>query len=161
MYTSLVFLCLNCFPILPLLALPLLRWNYPFSTTFYVVAGLLTTAGAAGMLLGLAGLAWALALMVGLGCGGAFVAAMTLPPLLAANEGEAAGLSAVVFTFGYLFSFAGPLLAGLLVDRSGGIGAAFLPAVVSGVLMTVIGALAPRLLRRGRTPAGGLAAAKP
>lgn len=160
-YTSLVFLSLNCFPILPLLALPLLRWNYPLSTTFYVVAGLLTTAGATGMLLGLAGLAWALALMVGLGCAGAFVAAMTLPPLLAANEGEAAGLSAVVFTFGYLLSFAGPLVAGLLVDRSGGIGAAFLPAVVAGILMTVIGALAPRLLRRGQTPAAVPMGAKP
>ena len=160
-YTSLVFLSLNCFPILPLLALPLLRWNYPLSTTFYVVAGLLTTAGATGMLLGLAGLAWVLALMVGLGCAGAFVAAMTLPPLLAANEGEAAGLSAVVFTFGYLLSFAGPLVAGLLVDRSGGIGAAFLPAVVAGILMTVIGALAPRLLRRGQTPAAVPMGAKP
>ncbi len=151
LYASLVFLCLNCFPMLPLLLLPLVRWNYPLSTGFYVLAGLLTTVGAAGMLFGLASLAWALAFMVGLGCGGAFVAAMTLPPLLAANEGEAAGLSAVVFAFGYLFSFAGPVVAGLLVDRSGGgVGPAFWPAVVSGILMTVIGSLAPRLLRRGQ-----------
>ena len=147
-YASIVYLCLNCFPIVPLLALPLLRWNYPLSPTFYVLAGLLTTTGAIGMLLGLSHLAWALALMVGLGCGGAFVAAMTLPPLLAASEGEAAGLSAMVFTFGYLLSFSGPVLAGMLVDRNGGIGSAFLPAVGSGVLMTVVGALAPRLLGR-------------
>lgn len=147
-YASIVYLCLNCFPILPLLALPLLRWNYPLSPTFYVLAGVLTTAGATGMLLGLSNLAWVLALMVGLGCGGAFVAVLTLPPLLATNEGEAAGLSAVVFAFGYLFSFGGPVLAGMLVDRSGGIGSAFWPAVGSGVLMTVVGALAPRLLGR-------------
>ena len=147
---SIVFLCLNCFPILPLLALPFLRWNYPLSTTFYVTAGFLTTAGAAGMMLGQGTLAWALALMVGLGCGGAFVAVVTLPPLLATNEGEAAGLTAVVFTFGYLSSFAGPLLAGMLVDRTGGIGWAFGPAVFSGVLMMVIGLLAPRRLRRAQ-----------
>lgn len=157
LYAAIVFLCLNCFPMLPLLALPLIRWNYPLSTTFYVLAGLLTTAGATGMLLGLGSLAWALALMVGLGCGGAFVAAMTLPPLLASNEGEAAGLSAVVFAFGYLFSFAGPVVAGLLVDRNGGIGSAFWPAVVSGILMTVIGALAPRLLRRRQAVQPGMA----
>jgi cyanate permease len=102
------------------------------------------------MLLGLGDLAWALALMVGLGCGGAFVAALTLPPLLATNEGEAAGLSSIVFAFGYLFSFGGPGLAGMLVDRSGGIGSAFWPAVGSGILMTAVGALAPRLLRRSR-----------
>jgi MFS transporter, CP family, cyanate transporter len=147
---SIVFLCLNCFPILPLLALPFLRWNYPLSTTFYVLAGLLTTAGAAGMMLGHGNLAWALALMVGLGCGGAFVAVVTLPPLLAKDEGEAAGLTAVVFAFGYLFSFAGPLFAGVLVDRIGGIGSAFAPAVVSGFLMMVIGLLAPRRLRRAQ-----------
>jgi cyanate permease len=93
--------------------------------------------------------------MVGLGCGAAFVAALTLPPLLATDEGEAAGLSAVVFTFGYLFSVVGPLLAGLLVDRAGGIGSAFGPAIVSGVLMTAIGILVPRRLRRAQA---GLAA---
>ena len=151
LYASIVYLCLNCFPILPLLALPLLRWNYPLSTTFYVLAGLLTTVGAAGMLLGLANLAWALALMVGLGCGAAFVAVMTLPPLVATDEGEAAGLTAVVFAFGYLLSVAGPVLAGLLVDRSGGVGSAFGPAVVAGIGMVVIGLLAPRLLRRAQS----------
>ena len=150
LYASIVYLCLNCFPILPLLALPLLRWNYPLSTTFYVLAGLLTTVGAAGMVLGLANLAWALALMVGLGCGAAFVAVMTLPPLVATDEGEAAGLTAVVFAFGYLLSGAGPVFAGLLVDRSGGVGSAFGPAVVAGILMVVIGLLAPRLLRRAQ-----------
>jgi MFS transporter, CP family, cyanate transporter len=150
LYASIVFLCLNCFPILPLLALPLLRWNYPLSGVFYVLAGLLTTLGAAGMMLGRGNLAWALALMVGLGCGAAFVAALTLPPLLARDEGEAAGLSAVVFTFGYLFSVVGPLLAGLLVDRAGGIGSAFGPAVASGVAMTAIGVLVPPRLRRAQ-----------
>jgi CP family cyanate transporter-like MFS transporter len=155
-YTAVVFLCLNCFPMVPLLALPLLRWNYPLSTAFYVTAGVLTTAGAIGMLAGLASLAWLLALAVGLGCGAAFVAAMTLPPLLARDEGEAAGLSAIVFTFGYLLSFAGPVLAGALADRSSQIGVAFWPAVGSGVLMAVIGSFAPRLL--GRAPAEPAAA---
>ena len=149
-YVAFVFLCLNCFPVLPLLVLPALRWDYPLSAGFYVLAGALTAAGAGGMLLGAAGLAWALAFMVGLGCAMAFIGAMTLPPLLGRDESEVAGISAVVFTFGYLLSFAGPWVAGALADRSQDVAVAFWPSVLSGVLMIVVGALAPRLLRRSR-----------
>jgi MFS transporter, CP family, cyanate transporter len=158
LYVSVVFLCLNCFPVVPLLALPLLRWNYPLSTLFYVGAGLVTTVGALGLLLGLGDLAWLLAFMVGLGTGAAFVAMMTLPPLLAASEGEAAGLSAVIFSVGYLFSFVGPVVAGMLADRNGDIGVAFWPAVIAAMLMAVFGALAPRMLLRSRAPAEATAA---
>jgi CP family cyanate transporter-like MFS transporter len=148
LYNSVVFLCLNCFPVLPLIVLPLLRWNYPLSRLFYVAAGLVTTVGALGLLLGLGEIAWLLAFLVGLGTGAAFVAMMTLPPLLASDESEAAGLSAVIFTVGYLFSFVGPVVAGLLADRTSGVEVAFWPAVFAAVMMAVFGALAPRMLLR-------------
>jgi cyanate permease len=88
--------------------------------------------------------------MVGLGAGAAFVGSVALPPLLASNEGETAGFSAVMFTAGYTLAFAGPISAGVLVDITGHVETAFWPPVVGGILMAVAGSLAPRLLVRSR-----------
>jgi cyanate permease len=91
--------------------------------------------------------------MVGLGAGAAFIGSVALPSLLATNEGEAAGFSAVMFTVGYTLAFAGPIAAGVLVDRTGHVATAFWPPVVGGILMAVVGSLAPRLLVRSRAGA--------
>jgi len=91
--------------------------------------------------------------MVGLGAGAAFVGSVALPPLLASNESEAAGFSAVMFTAGYTLAFAGPISAGVLVDSTGHVAMAFWPPVVGGILMAVAGSLAPRLLVRSRAAA--------
>jgi CP family cyanate transporter-like MFS transporter len=152
-YLATTLLFLNFFPILLLLALPFFRWQYALSTAFYVIAGLLAAAGSLGLLLGLTELAWPLAFMVGLGAGAAFVGSIALPPLLAGNESEAAGFSALMFTAGYTLAFAGPVSAGVLVDTTGQVGMAFLPPLVGGVLMAVVGSLAPRLLVRSRAAA--------
>jgi MFS transporter, CP family, cyanate transporter len=153
-YVAVAFLFLNCLPILPLLALSVVPWQYALSATYYAGAGLLTVAGALGMLLGLTGLFWLLAFLVGLGAAAAFIGALALPPLLAADESEAAGYSAFMFAAGYVLAFAGPVSAGALVDATGQVSVAFWPAIGAGVLMAVVGSLMPRLLvRSGAAPA--------
>jgi CP family cyanate transporter-like MFS transporter len=152
-YLATTLLFLNLFPILLLLALAFFRWQYALSTSFYVIAGLLAAGGSLGLLLGLVDLAWPLAFMVGLGAGAAFVGSVALPPLLASNESEAAGFSALMFTAGYTLAFAGPISAGVLVDATGQVTMAFWPPVIGAALMAVVGSLAPRLLVRSRTAA--------
>jgi CP family cyanate transporter-like MFS transporter len=152
-YVSWVFTCLNFLPILPLLVLPALRWVYATSPAYYLAMSLLTIAGAAGLALGLRDLAWLLAFMVGLGCAGAFVASMALPPLVARSEMDAAAISAIVFTFGYVLSFASPVAAGILVDATHQVTTAFLPSVGGGILMAVLGLLVPRMVVRSATAA--------
>ena len=154
-YLATTLLFLNLFPILLLLGLAFFRWQYALSTTFYVIAGLLAAAGSLGLLLGLSNFAWPLAFMVGLGAGAAFVGSVALPPLLASNESEAAGFSALMFTAGYTLAFAGPISAGVLVDSTGQVAMAFWPPVAGGILMAVVGSLAPRLLVRSRAAASG------
>jgi MFS transporter, CP family, cyanate transporter len=152
-YLATTLLFLNLFPIVLLLVLAFFRWQYALSTAFYVIAGLLAAAGSLGLLLGLVELAWPLAFMVGLGAGAAFVGSVALPPLLASNESEAAGFSALMFTAGYTLAFAGPISAGMLVDATGQVTMAFWPPVIGAVLMAVVGSLAPRLLVRSRAAA--------
>jgi CP family cyanate transporter-like MFS transporter len=147
-YLALCLLFLNCIPIVPLLALSALRWQYALSTPYYALAGLATGLGALGMLFGLTGIAWLLAFMVGLGAAAAFIGALALPALVANNEAEAAGFSALMFAVGYLLAFAGPLSAGLLVDATKVVAMAFWPAVAGGLLMAAMGVLVPRLLAR-------------
>ncbi len=144
------FLFLNFLPIVPIFALSFVRWQYALSTWFYVVSGALAVVGSLGLLLGLTDLVRPLVFMVGLGCAAAFIGALALPPLLAADEGEASTYSAVMFTTGYLLAFAGPLSAGVLVDATGKIPTAFWPSVSGAVLMAVFGLLAPRLLSKSR-----------
>jgi CP family cyanate transporter-like MFS transporter len=152
-YVSWVFTCLNFLPILPLVVLPALRWVYATSATYYLAMSLLVIAGAGGLAFGLRDLAWLLAFMVGLGCAGAFVASMALPPLVARSEMDAAAISAIVFTFGYLLSFASPVLAGTLVDATHQVTIAFLPSVGGGILMAVLGLLVPRMVVRSAAAA--------
>lgn len=144
------FLFLNFIPIVPIFALTFVRWQYALSTWFYVVSGALAVIGSLGLLLGLTDLVRPLVFMVGLGCAAAFIASLALPPLLAADEGEASTYSAVMFTAGYLLAFAGPLSAGVLVDATGRVPPAFWPGLAGAVMMAVFGLLAPRMLSRSR-----------
>lgn len=147
-YVSWVFTCLNLLPILPLLALPVLRWAYATSPAFYFANGVIVLVGTAGLALGLRNQAWALAFLVGLGCAAAFVGAMALTPLIARSDAEAAGITAVVFTFGYVLAFASPVLGGWLVDRTHQVTAGFWPSIGGAILMAVVGLLIPRLMAR-------------
>ncbi len=152
-YVATTFLFLNFLPIVPLFALSFVRWQYALSTTFYVVAGGLAAVGSLGLLLGLTDLIRPLAFMVGLGTAAAFVASIALPPLIARNESEASTYSAMMYTVGYLLAFTGPISAGILVDATGTINVAFWPPLVGGILMAVVGSLAPRLLTRSQAAA--------
>lgn len=152
-YVATTFLFLNFIPIVPLFALSFVRWQYALSTTFYVVAGGLAAVGSLGLLLGLTDLIRPLAFMVGLGTAAAFVASIALPPLMARNESEASTYSAVMYTVGYLLAFTGPITAGFLVDATGTINTAFWPPLVGGILMAVVGSLAPRMLTRAHAAA--------
>jgi len=152
-YVSLVFTCLNFLSIVPLFALPALSWPYATSAVWYVAMALFTIAGAVGLALGMRDLAWALAFLLGLGCAGAFVGSMALPPLIARSETDAAAISAIVFTFGYLLSFASPVAAGSLVDATHQVTTAFWPSIGGGILMAVLGVLVPRQVVRSRAAA--------
>jgi len=152
-YVATTFLFLNFIPIVPLFALSFVRWQYALSTTFYVVAGGLAAVGSLGLLLGLTDLIRPLVFMVGLGTAAAFVASIALPPLIARNESEASSYSALMYTVGYLLAFTGPISAGMLVDATGTITVAFWPPLVGGILMAVVGSLAPRLLTRAQAAA--------
>ena len=152
-YVATTFLFLNFIPIVPLFALSFVRWQYALSTTYYVVAGGLAAAGSLGLLFGLSDLVRPLAFMVGLGTAAAFVASIALPPLIARNESEASTYSAVMYTVGYLLAFTGPISAGMLVDATGTISMAFWPPLAGGILMAVVGSLAPRLLTRSQAAA--------
>jgi CP family cyanate transporter-like MFS transporter len=138
-YVATTFLFLNFLPIVPLFGLALVRWQYALSTPYYVVAGGLAATGSLGLLLGLTDFVRPLAFMVGLGTAAAFV------------ESEASSFSAVMYTVGYLLAFTGPISAGMLVDATGRVAMAFWPPLVGGILMAVVGSLAPRLLVRSRT----------
>jgi cyanate permease len=80
------------------------------------------------------------------GCAAAFVGSMALAPLVARSDPEAAATTAVVFAFGYLFAFAGPLLGGILIDGTHAVTTAFWPSIGAGVLMMVLRLLLPPLL---------------
>ena len=152
-YVATTFLFLNFIPIVPLFALSFVRWQFALSTSFYVVAGGLAVLGSLGLLLGLTDLIRPLAFMVGLGTAAAFVASIALPPLMARSESEASTYSAVMYTVGYLLAFIGPISAGMLVDATGTITVAFWPPLVGGILMAVVGSLAPRMLTRAQAAA--------
>ena len=142
-YVSLVFTCLNLLPIFPLLLLPALRWPYATSPVFYGSAAVIVVAGAAGLALGLREDAWWLAFLMGLGCAGAFVGAMSLMPVVARSDAEAASITAVVFTFGYVFAFIAPVLGGTLLDLTHDVRTAFVPSVAGGLVMLVLALVIP------------------
>lgn len=148
-YVAWVFTCLNLLPVLPLLLLPLVRWAYPTSPAFYVANGLCVAAGAAGLALGIRDLAWLLAFLIGLGCAAAFVGSMALTPMIARSDHEAAAITGVVFTFGYVLAFAGPLIGGTLVDSTHDVTTGFWPSIGAAGAMIVLGLLVPRMLTRG------------
>lgn len=145
-YVAWVFTCLNVLPVVPLLLLPVLRWSYATSPGFYFANGVIVVAGAVGLALGLRDLAWLLAFLIGLGCAAVFVGAMALTPVVARGDPEAAAITAVVFTFGYVLAFIGPLLGGFLVDGTHDVTTGFWPSIGAGLVMTVLGLLVPRLL---------------
>ena len=150
-YASLVFLCVNLFPLPLLLLVTVLPWRYPLSSGFYVAAGVITLVGSLGLLLGLVELAWLSGFLVGLGCGATFMAALALPPMVAGDETEASAFTALVFFLGYFLAFTGPIVAGWIADAGGTITAAFWPSFGGAALMALMGLVVPRTMARAAT----------
>ena len=107
----------------------------------------LSRATTAGLMLGLAPLAWLFGACIGLGTSLTFAGAMALPPVLAGTETEVAGYSAFMYVAGYLVSFIGPLLGGVLVDATDSFVAPFWAVLVGALAMLALGAT---MARRGR-----------
>ncbi len=146
-YVALVLFSMNVLAVPLTVLLAAVRRPYATSPAFYVAAGLLTATGTAGLMLGLAPLAWLFGASIGLGTSLTFAGAMALPPVLAGTETEVAGYSAFMYGAGYLVSFIGPLLGGLLVDATDSFVAPFWAVLVGALAMLALGAT---MSRRGR-----------
>jgi CP family cyanate transporter-like MFS transporter len=120
-----------------------------------VAAASLYLAGAAGLLAGVGPLALWCGLL-GLGQGAAFGLALTLFALRAPDARRAADLSGMAQSVGYLLAAGGPVLFGLLHDRTGGWTAplAVLVAVSLALIPAGLGAGRPALV--AGDPSGGL-----
>ena len=88
------------------------------------------------------GLAWAIA--GGLGCGSAIVLALSLFGLRTAHHDQAARLSGMAQSIGYLIAASGPIAIGALHDAVGSWSAALAPLVAVMAVQLVMGLLAGR-----------------
>lgn len=88
------------------------------------------------------GLLWAIA--GGLGCGAAIVVALSLFGLRTAHHDQAARLSGMAQSIGYLIAACGPILIGALHDVTGSWASALAPMVVVLGVQLVMGLLAGR-----------------
>lgn len=142
-YLSAVLLLLNLVGIALGLVLVALPWPWATARRFYVLAGVLMTAGSGAFALGLGG-AWFWVLPLGIGTAMTFMGATAMPALLARSRGQVAAYAAVVLTLGYAISFAGPLLGGVLLDHTHRITSPFWPMVIVSIFLVVLGLTLPR-----------------
>ena len=82
--------------------------------------------------------------LFGFGAGAAFILGLTFVSLRASDSDQAAALSGMAQCIGYSLAAAGPPLAGLVHDATGGWAAALAFCVVAALLMAVLGSLAGR-----------------
>ena len=121
-----------------------IRRPWARSRRWYVLGGLLMTAASIGFLSGETGLAWLWAPISGMGGAVMFAGALALPNLLAKTSADVAGYSALTLTAGYAFSFFGPILGGVLLDRTHVVTSPFWVITASAILAVVLGATLPR-----------------
>ncbi len=143
-YLSLVLLALNTVNVPVGATLVALRWPWARSRRFYVLAGILMTLGGAGFALGLTGLAWLWAAVLGVGTTMTFTGSTVLPTLFARRSGEVPGYAALVLTAGYAISFAGPFLGGVLLDHTHRLTSPFWVTELASVAIVVLGLTLPR-----------------
>jgi MFS transporter, CP family, cyanate transporter len=92
---------------------------------------------------------WAWMIVLGLGVGGLFPLALTLPLDYSANAEEASRLTAMTFFVGYLLSALGPVAVGGLRDATGGYSAPFVAlATLSAGMLVASFWFRPRLTLR-------------
>ena len=104
----------------------------------YIVAGLLCTLGAAGIVFGSG---WwmivAAASLIGCAAAGVLILGLALPPLLSAPD-DVHRLTAAMFTISYSCAVIIPVLSGVLWDLTGIPAAAFVPVALCGLALAVL-----------------------
>jgi CP family cyanate transporter-like MFS transporter len=81
---------------------------------------------------------WAWAVALGIGTGGLFPLALTLPADNATDAGQASRLTAMAFFVGYILSALGPLMTGGLHDVTGDYLVPFIALAVLGTVMLAV-----------------------
>ncbi len=155
-YLTLVLFLLNAASIPLSVVLLLLRWPWARSRAVYVGAGGLMLAGSLGFALGAVSLAWLWASLLAVAVAVTFTGCTVLPALFSRRPSHTAGYAALVLTAGYAISFLGPLLGGVLVDRTHAFTSPFWLTTASALLVLGLGATLPR---RQAPPSGEPAAA--
>jgi CP family cyanate transporter-like MFS transporter len=155
-YLSVVLLLLNVVNVPVTFMLLALPWPWATSRRFYVLAGVLMTAATVAFALGLTDQAWLWAVVLGVGTAMTFAGTIALPALFA-RDGQAAGYSAMVLTAGYLISFTGPFLGGVLLDRTGRISSPFWFMAAVATTMLALGLTLPRRDRDLQAEPGAIA----
>ncbi len=143
-YLTLVLFLLNVVNLPLTIGLVLLRRPWATSRLFYGGAGVLMVTGSTGFMLGLTQLAWLWAALLSAAIGMTFSGATVLPALFARTENQVSGFVAIVLTAGYALSFTGPLLGGLLVDRTRILSSPFWLVVASALTLLALGLTLPR-----------------
>jgi CP family cyanate transporter-like MFS transporter len=139
---------------LPLIAvLATVRRPWARSRLWYVIGGLLMTAGSLGFLFDATGLAWVWSPLIGFGGGMVFAGSAALPAILARSSADVAAYSALTLTAGYAFAFVGPLLGGVLLDHTHIITSPFWVITASAVITIILGVTLPHGVQSTRNVA--------
>ncbi|GAA0376162.1 MFS transporter [Microbispora corallina] len=109
-----------------------------------VVAGVLTIAGYAGVLLAPATVPWLWMIVLGLGQGASIALALLIIALRAPDAASVTALSAVAQSSGYVLAALGPLAIGLLHEATGGWTVPLLAGVAACLVQIATGVVAGR-----------------
>ncbi len=144
-YVSLVLLLLTGSTIPVGILLANVKRPWATSRLLYLTAGSLAVIGSIGLLATPHGWAWAWALVLGSALGMGFSGGMSMASLIAPSHAHVASYSALALTVAYAMAFLGPLVGGLLVDRTGLLEAPFWLTTGAGVALAAVGCTLPRL----------------
>ena len=126
-------------------ATPVLADRFSDQRAIVIVLGLVSIAGMAGLLLGGGVAAFAVWTgLMGIGQGGSIGLALAMFGLRTTTATEAAGLSGMAQSVGYLLAACGPVCVGLLFDLTGTWTAPIVLLLAVALLMTITGAGASR-----------------
>lgn len=138
-YVSLVLLLVTGTTIPVGIILASIKRPWAESPSFYLLTGAIALAASMGLLLTSYQWAWAWAIVLGVALGMGFSGGMSLANLLAPNQSHVAIYTAFALTVGYVVAFAGPLMGGFVVDRTGLLSAPFWLTAVAGIAVGAIG----------------------
>lgn len=110
------------------------------SRVTYIVLGVAAAAAALGILLTHGAVLVTCCAVLGMCCGSTITLGLALPALLAPAE-DVHRLAGAMLAVGYLFATIVPIVGGIAWDMTGHASAPFIPVIVSGLLVALIGAL--------------------